>query len=48
MVISIVATSLVWVCIIYQTRKKSEECSVTNTGEGSPVPPPPPPPLVGP
>uniref|UniRef100_A0A3B5MP72 Uncharacterized protein n=1 Tax=Xiphophorus couchianus TaxID=32473 RepID=A0A3B5MP72_9TELE len=23
--------SLVWVCIIYQTRKKSEECSVTNT-----------------
>lgn len=32
-VISIVVTSLVWVCIIYQTRKKSEECSVTNTGE---------------
>lgn len=32
-VTSIVATSLVWVCIIYQTRKKSEECSVTNTGE---------------
>uniref|UniRef100_A0A8C5FQA8 Leucine rich repeats and immunoglobulin like domains 1 n=1 Tax=Gadus morhua TaxID=8049 RepID=A0A8C5FQA8_GADMO len=32
-VISIVATSLVWVCIIYQTRKKSEECSVTNTDE---------------
>ncbi|MEQ2209687.1 hypothetical protein XENOCAPTIV_002587 [Xenoophorus captivus] len=31
-VTSIVATSLVWVCIIYQTRKKSEECSVTNTG----------------
>lgn len=32
-VTSIVVTSLVWVCIIYQTRKKSEECSVTNTGE---------------
>lgn len=32
-VTSIVATSLVWVCIIYQTRKKSEECSVTNTGQ---------------
>lgn len=31
-VTSIVVTSLVWVCIIYQTRKKSEECSVTNTG----------------
>lgn len=30
-VTSIVVTSLVWVCIIYQTRKKSEECSV-NTG----------------
>ncbi|XP_026871277.2 leucine-rich repeats and immunoglobulin-like domains protein 1 isoform X1 [Electrophorus electricus] len=29
---SIVATSLVWVCIIYQTRKKSEECSI-NTDE---------------
>lgn len=33
-VTSIVVTSLVWVCIIYQTRKKSEECSVTNTGGG--------------
>uniref|UniRef100_A0A7N5ZTK1 Ig-like domain-containing protein n=1 Tax=Anabas testudineus TaxID=64144 RepID=A0A7N5ZTK1_ANATE len=32
-VTSIVMTSLVWVCIIYQTRKKSEECSVTNTDE---------------
>ncbi|XP_078104045.1 leucine-rich repeats and immunoglobulin-like domains protein 1 [Sander vitreus] len=32
-VTSIVVTSLVWVCIIYQTRKKSEECSVTNTDE---------------
>uniref|UniRef100_A0A672GUC3 Ig-like domain-containing protein n=1 Tax=Salarias fasciatus TaxID=181472 RepID=A0A672GUC3_SALFA len=32
-VTSIVITSLVWVCIIYQTRKKSEECSVTNTDE---------------
>uniref|UniRef100_A0A3Q3VLU5 Ig-like domain-containing protein n=1 Tax=Mola mola TaxID=94237 RepID=A0A3Q3VLU5_MOLML len=32
-VTSIVLTSLVWVCIIYQTRKKSEECSVTNTDE---------------
>lgn len=31
-VTSIVVTSLVWVCIIYQTRKKSEECSITNTG----------------
>lgn len=30
---SIVLTSLVWVCIIYQTRKKSEEYSVTNTGQ---------------
>uniref|UniRef100_A0A2I2Y6I0 Leucine rich repeats and immunoglobulin like domains 1 n=1 Tax=Gorilla gorilla gorilla TaxID=9595 RepID=A0A2I2Y6I0_GORGO len=30
---SIVLTSLVWVCIIYQTRKKSEEYSVTNTDE---------------
>lgn len=33
-VCSIVITSLVWVCIIYQTRKKSEEYSVTNTGGG--------------
>lgn len=32
-VCSIVLTSLVWVCIIYQTRRKSEEYSVTNTGE---------------
>ncbi|XP_026577844.1 leucine-rich repeats and immunoglobulin-like domains protein 1 isoform X1 [Pseudonaja textilis] len=32
-VCSIVLTSLVWVCIIYQTRKKSEEYSVTNTDE---------------
>lgn len=31
-VCSIVLTSLVWVCIIYQTRKKIEEYSVTNTG----------------
>uniref|UniRef100_A0AAY4BVN2 Ig-like domain-containing protein n=1 Tax=Denticeps clupeoides TaxID=299321 RepID=A0AAY4BVN2_9TELE len=31
-VTSIVVTSLVWVCIIYQTRKKGEECSITNTG----------------
>lgn len=31
-VCSIVLTSLVWVCIIYQTRRKSEEYSVTNTG----------------
>lgn len=31
-VCSVVLTSLVWVCIIYQTRKKSEEYSVTNTG----------------
>uniref|UniRef100_A0A3B3IGM2 Leucine rich repeats and immunoglobulin like domains 1 n=1 Tax=Oryzias latipes TaxID=8090 RepID=A0A3B3IGM2_ORYLA len=37
-VTSIVVTSLVWVCIIYQTRKKSEECSVTNTDETA-VPP---------
>ncbi|XP_031710643.1 leucine-rich repeats and immunoglobulin-like domains protein 1 [Anarrhichthys ocellatus] len=37
-VTSIVVTSLVWVCIIYQTRKKSEECSVTNTDETT-VPP---------
>ncbi|KAI1234549.1 hypothetical protein IHE44_0003605 [Lamprotornis superbus] len=34
-VCSIVLTSLVWVCIIYQTRKKSEEYSVTNTGSSS-------------
>ncbi|XP_063116283.1 leucine-rich repeats and immunoglobulin-like domains protein 1 isoform X2 [Cavia porcellus] len=32
-VCSIVLTSLVWVCIIYQTRRKSEEYSVTNTDE---------------
>ncbi|XP_057363621.1 leucine-rich repeats and immunoglobulin-like domains protein 1 isoform X3 [Manis pentadactyla] len=32
-VCSIVLTSLVWVCIIYQTRKKTEEYSVTNTDE---------------
>uniref|UniRef100_A0A8C5RAB9 Leucine rich repeats and immunoglobulin like domains 1 n=1 Tax=Leptobrachium leishanense TaxID=445787 RepID=A0A8C5RAB9_9ANUR len=32
-VCSIVLTSLVWVCIIYQTRKKREEYSVTNTDE---------------
>ncbi|KAM8758643.1 leucine-rich repeats and immunoglobulin-like domains protein 1 [Rhynchonycteris naso] len=32
-VCSIVLTSLVWVCIIYQTRKKSEEYSVTHTDE---------------
>nr|XP_034491339.1 LOW QUALITY PROTEIN: leucine-rich repeats and immunoglobulin-like domains protein 1 [Marmota flaviventris] len=31
-VCSIVLKSLVWVCIIYQTRKKSKEYSVTNTG----------------
>lgn len=35
-VCSIVLTSLVWVCIIYQTRKKNEEYSVTNTGNGQP------------
>ncbi|XP_038627960.1 leucine-rich repeats and immunoglobulin-like domains protein 1 isoform X3 [Tachyglossus aculeatus] len=32
-VCSIVLTSLVWVCIIYQTRKKREEYSVTHTDE---------------
>ncbi|KAG8435877.1 hypothetical protein GDO86_007101 [Hymenochirus boettgeri] len=32
-VCSIVLTSLVWVCIIYQTRKKSEVYSVTNTDD---------------
>ncbi|XP_048647710.1 leucine-rich repeats and immunoglobulin-like domains protein 1 isoform X6 [Marmota marmota marmota] len=31
-VCSIVLKSLVWVCITYQTRKKSKEYSVTNTG----------------
>ncbi|KAJ1109973.1 hypothetical protein NDU88_007330 [Pleurodeles waltl] len=31
-VCSIVLTSLVWVCIIYQTRKKREDYSVANTG----------------
>lgn len=39
-VCSIVLTSLVWVCIIYQTRKKSEEYSVTNTGSSSVLRPP--------
>lgn len=28
----VVGTSLVWVVIIYHTRRKSEDCSVTNTG----------------
>ncbi|XP_023609805.1 leucine-rich repeats and immunoglobulin-like domains protein 1 [Myotis lucifugus] len=32
-VCSVVLTSLVWVCIIYQTRRKREEYSVTNTDE---------------
>ncbi|XP_016078586.1 PREDICTED: leucine-rich repeats and immunoglobulin-like domains protein 1 isoform X1 [Miniopterus natalensis] len=32
-VCSVVLTSLVWVCIIYHTRRKSEEYSVTNTDE---------------
>uniref|UniRef100_A0A2K5IZK4 Ig-like domain-containing protein n=1 Tax=Colobus angolensis palliatus TaxID=336983 RepID=A0A2K5IZK4_COLAP len=32
---SIVLTSLIWVFIIYQTRKKSEEHSVPNTGQGT-------------
>uniref|UniRef100_A0A8C5LDK1 Leucine-rich repeats and immunoglobulin-like domains 1 n=1 Tax=Jaculus jaculus TaxID=51337 RepID=A0A8C5LDK1_JACJA len=32
-VCSVVLTSLVWVCVIYQTRRKSEEYSVTNTDE---------------
>ncbi|XP_066208024.1 leucine-rich repeats and immunoglobulin-like domains protein 1 [Saccopteryx leptura] len=32
-VCSVVLTSLVWVCIIYHTRKKREEYSVTNTDE---------------
>ncbi|KAM9832699.1 leucine-rich repeats and immunoglobulin-like domains protein 1 [Aulostomus maculatus] len=32
-VTSMAATSLVWVCIICQTRTKSEDCSVTNTDE---------------
>lgn len=36
-VCSVVLTSLVWVCIIYQTRKKTEEYSVTNTGEPLPA-----------
>ena len=30
----VVGTSLVWVVIIYHTRRRSEDCSVTNTGEG--------------
>ncbi|XP_051886042.1 leucine-rich repeats and immunoglobulin-like domains protein 3 isoform X2 [Pristis pectinata] len=29
----VVGTSLVWVVIIYHTRRKSEDCSVTNTDE---------------
>ena len=29
----VVGTSLVWVVIIYHTRRRSEDCSVTNTGE---------------
>ncbi|XP_022428315.1 leucine-rich repeats and immunoglobulin-like domains protein 1 [Delphinapterus leucas] len=32
-VCSVVLTSLVWVCVIYHTRKKSEGYSVTNTDE---------------
>lgn len=32
-VCSVVLTSLAWVCIIYQTRKKREEYSVTSTGQ---------------
>lgn len=29
----VVGTSLVWVVIIYHTRRRNEDCSVTNTGE---------------
>uniref|UniRef100_A0A8C5VQW9 Leucine rich repeats and immunoglobulin like domains 1 n=1 Tax=Microcebus murinus TaxID=30608 RepID=A0A8C5VQW9_MICMU len=32
-VCSVVLTSLAWVCVIYQTRRKGEEYSVTNTDE---------------
>lgn len=31
----VVGTSLVWVVIIYHTRRRNENCSVTNTGEYS-------------
>lgn len=33
MVCCVVGTSLVWVVIIYHTRRRSEDCSVTNTDE---------------
>jgi len=33
----VVGTSLVWVVIIYHTRRRSEDCSVTNTGRCSPA-----------
>lgn len=29
----VVGTSLVWVVIIYHTRRRNEDCSVTNTGQ---------------
>lgn len=29
----VVGTSLVWVVIIYHTRRRTEDCSVTNTGK---------------
>lgn len=29
----VVGTSLVWVVIIYHTRRRNEDCSITNTGE---------------
>lgn len=32
-VCGVVGTSLVWVVIIYHTRRQSEDCSVTNTGK---------------
>lgn len=31
----VVGTSLVWVVIIYHTRRRNEDCSVTNTGQRS-------------
>lgn len=37
----VVGTSLVWVVIIYHTRRRNEDCSVTNTGRPSGRPKPP-------
>lgn len=36
----VVGTSLVWVVIIYHTRRRNEDCSVTNTGQRGHARPP--------